>query len=127
MTQMLKKISSIDNELSKRFIALDPGGYFIIYLECEDKLICAEHFTNIINEQGLATAPETGEIIACQGEVERISETVYRGRTAKELCVKIFEEIKPCPVTMLDHAAYLGREFIRAEIALINGTEYIQD
>jgi dihydropteroate synthase len=124
---MLEKIISIDNELSKRFISLDPGGYFIIYLEREDKFICAEYFTNVINEQGLAADPETGEIIACQGGVERIFETVYRGRTAKELCVKIFEEIKPCPVTMLDHAAYLGREFIRAEIALINMTEYIQD
>ncbi|MGP0128432.1 MAG: DUF4346 domain-containing protein [cyanobacterium endosymbiont of Rhopalodia musculus] len=127
MTQMLEKIGFVDNELSKRFIALDPGGYFIIYLEREDQLICAEHFTNVINEQGLAADPKTGKIIACKGEVERTFETVYRGRTAKELCVKIFEEIKPCPVTMLDHAAYLGREFIRAEIALINGTEYIQD
>ncbi|XLQ12161.1 MAG: DUF4346 domain-containing protein [cyanobacterium endosymbiont of Epithemia adnata isolate EadnSB Bon19] len=124
---MLEKIISIDNELSKRFISLDPGGYFIIYLEREDKLICAEHFTNVINEQGLAADPETGEIIVCEGGVERICKTMYRGRTAKELCVKIFEEIKPCPVTMLDHAAYLGREFIRAEIALINRTEYIQD
>ncbi|YAI82683.1 MAG: DUF4346 domain-containing protein [cyanobacterium endosymbiont of Rhopalodia sterrenbergii] len=127
MTNMLEKISSIDNELSKRFIALDPGGYFIIYLEREDKLICAEHFTNIINEQGFAADPETGKILDCKGEVERTFETVYRGRTAKELCVQIFEEIKPCPVTMLNHAAYLGREFVRAEIALINETEYIQD
>ena len=127
MTQILDESSSIDNELSKRFIALDPGGYFIIYLEYEYKLICAEHFTNVINEEGLAADPQTGEIIACKGEVKRTFETVYRGRTAKELCVKIFEEIKPCPVTMLDHASYLGREFVRAEIALINGTEYIQD
>ena len=127
MTKLLEKISSIDNKLSKRFIALDPGGYFVIYLERADKLICAEHFTNVINEQGFATDPETCEIIACQGQVERTSEMVYRGKTAKELCVKIFEEIKPCPITMLDHAAYLGREFIRAEIALIDGTEYIQD
>jgi dihydropteroate synthase len=28
---------------------------------------------------------------------------------------------------MLDHAAYLGREFVRAEIALLSGGEYIQD
>ncbi|MEL6940925.1 MAG: DUF4346 domain-containing protein, partial [Cyanobacteria bacterium J06598_1] len=33
----------------------------------------------------------------------------------------------PCPITYLDHAAYLGREFVRAEIALVNGAEYIQD
>lgn len=127
MTRLVERINSIDNKLSKRFIALDPGGYFIIYLERADKLICAKHFTNFINEQGLAADPKTGEIIACQGQVERTSEMVYRGKTAKELCVKIFEEIKPCPITMLDHAAYLGREFIRAEIALINETEYIQD
>ncbi|MDR9404577.1 MAG: DUF4346 domain-containing protein, partial [Halothece sp. Uz-M2-17] len=25
------------------------------------------------------------------------------------------------------HAAYLGREFVRAEIALMQGSEYIQD
>ncbi len=127
MTQLLETITSIDNQLSKRFIALDPGGYFIIYLERAEGLICAKHFTNIINEQGLAADPETGEVIACKGKVERTSETVYKGRTAKELCVKIFEESQPCPITMLDHAAYLGREFIRAEIALINETEYIQD
>lgn len=90
-----KKVSSIDNELSKRFIALDPGGYFIIYLECEDKLICAEHFTNIINEQGLATAPETGEIIACQGEVERIFETVYRGEQLKNCVSKSLKKLNP--------------------------------
>jgi len=28
---------------------------------------------------------------------------------------------------MFDHAAYLGREFTRAEYALITGEEYIQD
>ncbi|MEO0935757.1 MAG: DUF4346 domain-containing protein, partial [Cyanobacteria bacterium J06641_2] len=40
---------------------------------------------------------------------------------------KILEETKPCPITMLDHAAYLGREFVRAEIALTAGQEYVQD
>jgi len=28
---------------------------------------------------------------------------------------------------MLDHAAYLGREFVRAENALLSGQEYVQD
>jgi dihydropteroate synthase len=41
--------------------------------------------------------------------------------------VKVIEEAEPCPLTMLDHAAYLGREFTRAEIALLSGAEYIQD
>jgi dihydropteroate synthase len=43
------------------------------------------------------------------------------------LCVKVLEETQPTPVGMLDHAAYLGREFTRAEIALLSGAEYIQD
>ncbi|HAC64569.1 MAG TPA: hypothetical protein DCF68_13780 [Cyanothece sp. UBA12306] len=127
MTQLIDNLTALDNELSNRYIALDPGGYFLIYLEGEAGLICAKHFTNIINEEGLAVDPDTGKVIPCDGKVQRTSETVYKGRTAKELCVKIFEEIDPCPITMLNHAAYLGREFLRAEIALINGTEYIQD
>ena len=124
-TQQLK---AIDDKLSKRPIALDPGGYYIIYLDREAELICAKHYTNIINEKGLAVNPETGEVIAARGKkVERIATTLYTGRTAKELCVKVIEEAQPCPITMLDHAAYLGREFTRAEYALVTGEEYIQD
>lgn len=121
-------LKTIDDKLSKRPIALDPGGYYIIYLDHEAELICAKHYTNVINEKGLAVDPETGEVIACGGKkVERTAETLYTARTAKELCVKVIEEPQPCPISMLDHAAYLGREFTRAEYALVNGTEYIQD
>jgi dihydropteroate synthase len=127
MTQLADKITAIDNELSKRHIDLDPAGYFIIYLDREAHLICAKHYTNIINEQGLAVDPETGKVIPAKGKVERTAQTLYAARTAKELCVKIVEQTQPCPLTMFDHAAYLGREFMRAEYALINGTEYIQD
>ncbi|MFM7371685.1 MAG: DUF4346 domain-containing protein, partial [Sphaerospermopsis kisseleviana] len=65
--------------------------------------------------------------IPARGKVERTHTTVFSGRTAKELCVKIFEETQPCPVTFFDHAAYLGREFVRAEVALVTGQEYVQD
>lgn len=127
-TVNLKHLKAIDDELSKRPIALDPGGYYIIYLDRDAELICAKHYTNVINEQGLAANPKTGEVIACGGKkVERTVEKLYTARTAKELCVKVIEQPQPCPVTMLDHAAYLGREFVRAESALVNGTEYIQD
>jgi dihydropteroate synthase len=37
------------------------------------------------------------------------------------------ETAQPCLVGLLDHAAYLGREFTRAEIALLSDAEYIQD
>ena len=124
----LDSLKAIDDELSKRPIKLDPGGYYVIYLDREANLICAKHYTNTINEQGLAVDPGTGEVIACGGKkVERVAETLYTARTAKELCVKVIEEPQPCPITMLDHAAYLGREFTKAEYALINGVEYIQD
>jgi dihydropteroate synthase len=123
----LEDIAQIDNKLSQRHIDLDPGGYFIIYLERETGLICAKHFINVIDEHGLAVDPETGKVIPARGKVERTHTTVFTGRTAKELSVQIFEKTKPCPVTQLDHAAYLGREFVRAEIALVTGQEYVQD
>ncbi len=123
----LEDIAQIDDKLSQRHIDLDPGGYFIIYLEQETGLICAKHFTNIIDEHGLAIDPETGKVIPARGKVARTHTTVFTGRTAKELSVEIFEKTKPCPVTQLDHAAYLGREFVRAEIALVTGQEYVQD
>jgi dihydropteroate synthase len=120
-------LAAIDDQLSGRHIDLDPSGYFIIYLDREAKLIYAKHFTNVIDDRGLAVDPETGKVIPARGKVERTHTTVFSGRTAKELCVKIFEETQPCPVSFLDHAAYLGREFVRAEVALVKGQEYVQD
>lgn len=127
MPQTLEDLAAIDDKLSKRYIDLDPGGYFIIYLDSEAGLICAKHFTNVINDRGLAVDPETGKPIPVRGKVERTHTAIFSGRTAKELCVKIFEENQPSFVTRLDHAAYLGREFVRAEIALVNEQEYVQD
>ncbi|WP_199192001.1 DUF4346 domain-containing protein [Chlorogloea sp. CCALA 695] len=120
-------LEAIDKKLSGRFIALDPGGYFIIYLDRDARLIYAKHFTNIISDRGLAIDPETGKPIPVRGKVERTPTEVFSGRTAKELCIEIFEKNQPSLVTLLDHAAYLGREFVRAEMALINGIEYVQD
>jgi dihydropteroate synthase len=127
MNQTIDALREIDNKLSQRHIDLDPSGYFIIYLDREAGLICAKHFTNVIDDRGLAIDPETGKVIPAKGKVERTHSTLFTGRTAKELCVAIFEQTQPCPVTMLDHAAYLGREFVQAENALISGQEYVQD
>lgn len=127
MNQILADTTTLDQELSNRFIELDPGGYLIIYIDQSNKLICAKHFTNVIDDRGLACDPETGKPIPCNGKVERIPTQIFTGRTAKEICVKLFEQTNPCPVTRLDHASYLGREFQRAEAALLSGQEYIQD
>jgi dihydropteroate synthase len=127
MDLIIDDLTAIDNKLSQRHIELDPSGYFIIYLDKTAGLIYAKHFTNVIDERGLAVDPETGKVIPARGKVERTHTTVFSGRTAKELCVKILEETQPCPVTLLDHAAYLGRELVRAEVALVTGQEYVQD
>jgi dihydropteroate synthase len=127
MTLLTTNLTAIDSELSNRDIALDPDGYFIVYVDRADGLICAKHYTNIIDDRGLAVDPETGKVIPAKGKVTRTNTTLYVGRTAKELCVKILEQTEPSPVSMLDHAAYLGREFVRAEMALLSGAEYIQD
>ena len=121
-------LKKLDDKLSKRFIALDPDGYFLIYLDVEQEMICAKHFTNVINDKGLACDPETGKPLIAKKDAPRRQETrLYQGRTAKELCIKIFEDKDtPCPISYLDHA-YLGREFVRAEMALLNGEPYVQD
>ncbi|MCU0524561.1 MAG: DUF4346 domain-containing protein [Elainella sp. Prado103] len=120
-------LATLDDRLSHRYIELDPLGYFIIYVDREAGLIGAKHYSNVINDQGLACDPETGEPLPCHGKLERQPIATYTARTAKELCIKIFEETTPVPMTRLDHAAYLGREFVRAELALLSGQDYIQD
>src|SRR4028118_2144292 len=93
-------LNAIDDKLSQRHIDLDPGGYFIIYLDREVGLICAKHFTNVIDDRGLAIDPDTGKVIPARGKVERTQCTLFTGRTAKELCVAIFEQTQPSPVTL---------------------------
>ncbi len=124
---LAEQLRVIDDKLSKRSLDLDPSGYFIIYVERQQNLICAKYYSNNINDKGLAVDPETGQTIPARGKVDRQAVQLFSGRTAKELCVEIFEKAQPCPVTMFDHAAYLGREAQRAELALLQQQEYIQD
>lgn len=126
-TPNAETLAALDDKLSQRFINLDPAGYFIIYIDRDAGLICAEHYTNAINEKGLAVDPETGEPFPCNVSLKRTPTEIFKGRTAKELGIKITEEANPCPLSCLDHALYLGREFVKAEIALTTGQPYIQD
>lgn len=127
MSFIIEDLQAIDRKLSNRHIELDPSGYFIIYVDRAAGLICAKHYTNAIDERGLAVDPETGKVIPAKGKVERTATTLFTGRTAKELCVALFESNQSAVVTMLDHAAYLGREAQRAEAALVENKEYVQD
>jgi dihydropteroate synthase len=118
---------ALDDQLSQRFIALDPAGYFLIKLDREAGELVAEHYANGIDERGLATDPETGEVISCRGAGPRLPQATYRGRTAKELGIALCEGEGPHPLSCLDHALYLGRELQKAEAALASGREYVQD
>ena len=118
---------ALDQALSQRFIALDPAGYFLIRLDPDKQELVAEHYGNTINAQGLATDPDSGEVIRCQGAGPRAPRAEYRGRTAKELGMLLTEGEGPFPLSRLDHALYLGRELEKAERCLETGDLYIQD
>jgi hypothetical protein len=117
----------LDDQLSQRFIALDPAGYFLIKVDREAGELIAEHYANSIDDRGLATDPDTGEVISCRGAGPRAPLAVYRGRSAKELGMALTEGEGPHPLSCLDHALYLGRELQRAEAALAVGADYVQD
>jgi hypothetical protein len=114
----------LDERLSKRFIALDPAGYVLIKLDRASGELIVEHYSNGI---GLATDPDTGEVLSCRGAGPRQPQAIYRGRSAKELGMALTEGDGPHPISCLDHALYLGRELQKAEFCLEQGSEYIQD
>ena len=124
---MAEGTSSLDDQLSQRFIELDPSGYFLIKLDAEAGELIAELYSNDLDERGRATDPETGKVLACRGGGPRSPSTSFRGRTAKELGIALTEADGTLPVSRLDHALYLGRELQKAEACLKAGVAYIQD
>jgi dihydropteroate synthase len=118
---------SLDTELSRRAIKLDPQGYLLIKLDRARGELLAEWFSNNINDQGLATDPATGEVLACRGNGPREPIQIFKGRSAKELGIAITEAGNHLPISSFDHALYLGREFQKAEYCLETNTDYIQD
>ena len=127
MVEPLKELQSLDDQLSQRFIALDPAGYFLIRVDRETLELVVEHFANDVDESGRATDPETGEVLECRGSAPRAAGAVYRSRTAKQMGIQLTEGEGPHPLSCLDHALYLGRELQRAEQAMLSGVDYVQD
>jgi len=82
---------------------LDPCGVFRITVDRNAETIVALHFTT--------------------SEADKPS-NIVKGKTAEAVYAKIVEMGL---VTKLDHAAYLGSELAKAEVALKTGKEYIQD
>ena len=105
---------NIDNDLSNRYIDLDPNGYFIIKLDLKENKIVLEHFSNKIDAEGYALDPETNKPIKCDSQNKRVSNEVFKGISAKQLGILITEERNDL-ITRFDHALYLGRELQKAE------------
>ena len=116
----------IDDNLSNRYIDLDPNGYFIIKVDLVENKIILEHYLNNINDDGYALDPETNEPIKCDSRSPRVSNLVFEGISAKQLGILITEERNDL-ITRFDHALYLGRELQKAEECLYKKIPYIQD
>ena len=115
-----------DNDLSNRYIDLDPNGYFIIKIDLKENKIILEHFLNNINDEGYALDPETNEPIKCDSQEKRVRNKVFEGISAKQLGILITEERNDL-ITRFDHALYLGRELQKAEECLYKKIPYVQD
>ncbi|HEX7950216.1 MAG TPA: DUF4346 domain-containing protein [Candidatus Limnocylindrales bacterium] len=79
----------------------DPAGYFVVYADPARSALSLEHYRN-------------------DGVLDRVVE----GRSSAELYMAAIEDGL---VSRLDHAAYLGRELARAELALARREPYVQD
>ena len=124
---LIKSIKLLDDKLSKREIELDPKGYFLVKVDFLSNELILEHYLNNIDQKGRAIDPESGEPIACKTKSRNKPNKVFRGKSAKQVGIKISEGLTPFPISRLDHAIYIGRELQKAEHCLKNAIEYVQD
>jgi tetrahydromethanopterin S-methyltransferase subunit A len=98
-----EKLAGVEHILAKapKQLHLDRAGFFIVIPQPQKDLIVCEHYEN-------------------SGRLAHVIE----GRQAALIAATIVERGL---VTQLDHAAYLGRELAKAEVALSTQTVYEQD
>ena len=125
-SKILEKKIGMDNDLSNRYIELDPNGYFIIKIDLQTKQIILEHYLNKINEDGYALDPKTNEPIKCDSKQIKSCNETFTGISAKEIGIEITEKRNNL-ISRFDHALYLGRELQKAEECLYKKLPYIQD
>ena len=124
--KIFEKKIELDNNLSDRYIELDPNGYFIIKIDIQSKQIILEHYLNKINEEGYALDPKTNEPIKCDSKEIKTCNAIFTGISAKEIGIAITEKRNDL-ISRFDHALYLGRELQKAEECLYKQLTYIQD
>ena len=126
LSKMLEEKIVMDNDLSNRYIELDPNGYFIIKIDFEKKQIILEHYLNTIDQEGYALDPKTNEPIKCDTKQIKSCNETFIGISAKEIGIVITEKRNDL-ISRFDHALYLGRELQKAEECLYKKLPYIQD
>jgi len=94
---IIPKVSAVYHDPKK--IKLDKAGYFVIYLENSDILV--EHYNN----------------------KEKLLH-VISGDNARDIYLTIVDNNW---VSHLDHACYLGKELVKAELSIMHNFEYVQD
>lgn len=82
-------------------VEMDKAGYFVILAQAERGIIVAEHY-----------------------DYENRLMHVIEGKDARSIYATI---LRNGWVTQLSHAAYLGKEFTRAELSLRDGFKFVQD
>ena len=125
-SKILEKKIGMDNDLSNRYIELDPNGYFIIKIDLQKKQIILDHYLNKINEEGYALDPKTNKPIKCDSKQIKCCNETFTGISAKEIGIEITEKRNDL-ISRIDHALYLGRELQKAEECLYKKLPYIQD
>ena len=88
-------------------IILDKKGFFVI--ELVDDQIQVEFYHNVIKDQRIVS----GKLVK-----------IFTGKRAAAICDTIALHI---PGLRSDHLLYLGRELMRAELALAGNQSYEQD
>ncbi len=97
------KVKVIETETIERRRVRDPKGYFKIMVDRKERKIAAIHY------------PKYG--------IEEI-DLIVKGRSAIDVYERILEKGL---MSIHDHAAYLGYELGKAEVALKIGKSYVQD
>jgi dihydropteroate synthase-like protein len=135
MMFLAKKRGSVPKDLGLDLLVLKDkrlrGEPYNREVEAEAPVISATENVEpeVMDEKGLfkiAVDTKNETIVAIHipsGQQDKPS-VIIKGKTAENIFSKI-EEMNL--ITRLDHAAYLGRELAKAEIALKTGKEYIQD
>jgi tetrahydromethanopterin S-methyltransferase subunit A len=98
------KVDSVEIQTAEpaRRLKLDPKGYFVVMvMKGRENPLLVEHYSN-----------------------DGILQNMIAGKDSASICATLIEKKL---VSQLDHAAYLGRELVKAELSIRMDARYKQD